>query len=219
MSNHDDFFGGSLTPPRTSSPPLDSLPGAGPGPYGGTSVATRQQTPALPIVIGLVGVALAAVVGFLGFRLLFDGPSIELPETILGLEKVDPDSAVGRQVEQALEQTKPFTDQADVAVEGAMYGGQDRMVFALGGDKGTEDPNEVSDYFTGFESGFAQWLPNATQTQVPAGPLGGEMRCGTSQSVGVCAWIDGDTFGAFVLGPAPEDLATTALEVRASIEK
>ncbi|HEX5016686.1 MAG TPA: hypothetical protein VFX15_03775 [Actinomycetes bacterium] len=226
MNGNDDFFGGSVTPPAPN-------PGQAPGAsnphlavnkeyanYGHVGLPPKQSSSnALPLVIGAVVLALVGVLAFAGYRMMFAGSQIEIPDTMLGLEKMDASSPAAQQLQSELEKaTSQFG--GDVDVEVGLFQGDRTMLFVMGGEAGTDDVSGgAEDYFAGFEGGLAQAGSSLKLTEVNAGPHGGQMKCLELPTGGTCAWISDDTFGAFAMSPMQGTAAETALKVRDAIEK
>ena len=120
---------------------------------------------------------------------------IDLPQTVAGLTKVD-NAALNQTANQTAQQIKTATN-ADSAVA-AYYAPSGDLTKAVGlvGATGriTDPEGELDDAFSGE-------LAVSGAEDVDPGPLGGEMRCGTTASNGqaltVCGWADG---GSLMLG-------------------
>ena len=96
MNGNDDFFGGSVTPPTPSTG--QALGASNPhmavnkeyANYRQVGLPAKQNSSnSLPLVIGAVVLALVGVLAFAGYRMMFGGSQIEIPDTMLGLEKMD----------------------------------------------------------------------------------------------------------------------------------
>ena len=218
MSGNDDFFG-------TPSPPGPSpLPGAPTPPsyatpqFGGAQpLPTKSSSPIVPLVVGLLVAAMVGALAFAGYRVLFGGPHIEMPDTLMGLDRVEPDATTQQLLDAATSQLK--SEIGDANVEVALYQSNDRVIFVMGGDVGSDDISDAQDFFSGLESGLASSGQAGSLKTVDPGSHGGEMRCVQMQNNGTCAWIDEDTFGAFVIAPLAGDLSAAAVDLRDSVEK
>jgi hypothetical protein len=231
MTGTDDFFGGSITPPNgpTTTGPTGPTPGAPLNPhmalnkeyasYGSATapVATSSRS-RFPLIVGAVVMAVVSTAGFGVFRVLFGGTQIEIPDTLMGLERVDSADPAASQLEQSVEQVK--SEVGDVDVEVALFQAPGQMLLVMGGEAGTDDVDGgAADYFAGFEDGLTQSGQAVQLTDVDPGPKGGQMKCLDLPSGGTCAWIGNDTFGAFAMAPLTGSAADTAKQIRDEIEK
>jgi hypothetical protein len=223
MSGNDDFFGASTPPASTPSPgyPAPPLrPGYAAQQFGGMGsqpLPSKSSSPVLPLVVGLLVAAMVGALAFAGYRVLFGGSHIEMPDTLMGLERVEPDATTQQLLDSSTQQLK--SEIGDANIEVALYQSPSQVIFVLGGDVGSDDISDAKDFFTGMEGGLASAGQAGTMKSVDPGPHGGDMRCLQVQSNGTCAWIDEDTFGAFVIAPLSGDLDAAAVELRESVEK
>lgn len=186
--------------------------------YSSGTTATKSPSNAKSIVllvlgIGLVGAALLqAYLAFLAPR-----TTIEMPDELLGMERIEADSVLGQQLDAAAAQlTGPGTEDLEIAG----YGDIDQFIVVLGGeiDDGSGSPN---DYFAGLEEGLASGGQSITLVEAEPGTLGGEMRCAIlgDQSVSLCAWVGDGVVGTVVItGPAADDYESTTREIRSNVE-
>ncbi|MFL6182085.1 MAG: hypothetical protein ACJ73J_07210 [Actinomycetes bacterium] len=226
MSGNDDFFGGSITPPP---PPSGFAPRGGVNPHmaqnqeyaaygmaaGPTSRATNTR---LPLIVSALVLAVVSSAGLAAYRVMFGGTQIHIPDTLMGMERVDTSDPSAQQLEQSVEDLR--SEVGDVDVEVAVFQSQSQMLFVMGGEAGTDDvAGGAADFFAGFEDGMSQSGQTTHLTLVDPGPKGGQMKCLELPTAGTCAWIDNDTFGAFAMAPLSGSAAETAQEIRAEIEK
>ena len=227
MNGNDEFFGGSITPPST--PPAS---GHDVNPhlthnkeyanFGGTGTGTVKATssPTQPIVIGAIVIAIA-VAGFFGYRMYFGGGSIELPDQLMGLERIDPESDTGRALEESWSDLSSVTgDEVTLHIGGYESGSQ--MLIVAAGEAGSGDVSEVEDFFAGMDETMKAQLPTATLKEADAGSHGGTMKCFEVAQSGVnaggCSWLAEETFGMVVVAPLDSDVAETTRQVRDAIE-
>jgi hypothetical protein len=84
-------------------------------------------------------------------------------------------------------------------------------------------PNQ-DDFLTGATAGLAQAGLQVTLTDQDPGSYGGKMQCGTAASpqgipLGLCVWIDDDTFGVIIgFNDNAAKITTLAPAMRADIE-
>jgi hypothetical protein len=223
MNGNDDFFAGSTTPPTADAA---GTPGAlnpvvmGNKEYASyapaASVPAPSSAPALPLVIGALVVVIALAAGLFGYRALFGGTQIEIPQSLLGLDRIDDSSPLAQQVEQAMSESA--SEWGDVDVEVGVFQSGQQVLFVMAGEEGVS-ADEADEFFAGFESGFNQSGTQGTLAEADPGPRGGEMRCITLPAGGTCAWVADDTFGAFAMTPMDADAATTAHQIRDAIEQ
>jgi hypothetical protein len=228
MASSDDFFGGSVTPP---TPPLGATPsdaavnphlavtkeyaafGAPPAP------APSAGNPRLPLFIGALVVIVVGTVAFAGYRVFFGGTQIEIPDTLMGMERIDPNSPAAQQLEASVEQVKSEVGK-DVDIQVGLFQAQQQVLFVMGGEAGSKDiEGGAASYFAGFEQGMVQSGATGQLTEVDPGANGGQMRCLELPTGGTCAWVDDDTFGAFAMSPLSGSAADTAAQIRDAIEK
>jgi hypothetical protein len=143
---------------------------------------------------------------------------IDLPQTVAGLTKVD-NPTLNKTANDTAQKLKTATD-ADSAVAAyyAPSGDLTKTVGLVGATGRITDPEgELDDVFSGE-------MAVSGAEDVDPGPLGGEMRCGTTASNGqaltVCGWADG---GSLVLGifinRSSTDSAELFRQIRAEILK
>jgi len=171
----------------------------------------------MPLVVGLLVVAMVGALAFAGYRVLFGGPRIVMPDTLLGMERVDPDGPMAQLLDATEAQLQ--SEVGDTKVEVALYQSGSQVIFVLGGDIGSGNVSDADDFFKGLETGLASAGQRGDLKTVEPGPHGGTMKCLQVQQNGTCAWLDDDTFGAFVMSPLTGELVATAVELRESVEK
>ena len=226
MSGNDDFFGGSITPPPSAPAQVSQVnphlaQNKEYGSYGGTSTVRASSSSTQPLVIGAI-VLVIALVGFFGYRMYFGGSAIELPDKLMGLERIDPDSDMGQSLEESWSELSALTGD-DVTLHIAGYNsGTDTLIVAAG-EAGSGDLNEVNDFFGGMADTMRAQLPTATLKDAEAGSHGGTMKCFEVAQAGVkaggCSWLAEETFGIIVVAPLDADVAETTRQVREAIEK
>lgn len=229
MSGNDDFFGGSLTPPVAPSgqpsggfnspPPINKEYGS----YGGpTPTSTKAATPLMPLVVGAVVLVVVALIAFVGYRYLFGGTQIELPNQLMGMERIDPDSAQGKALEQSFSQLNEDLDRG-VEVHVGGYQANGRLLVVAAAEDGTTNPNDVKQFFDNGVTTLLAEVPSAKVTDADPGPGGGKMKCFemtyAATKSGVCVWLAEDDLGAVVASPLESDVAQMARTVRAEITK
>lgn len=220
MTGNDDFFGTTPTPPAATpvAPPRPGYATPQYGSVGAQALPPTSRSSMLPLVIGLLVAAMVGALAFAGYRVLFAGPRIEMPDTLLGLERMDTDDPSTDQLIDAAEQQLK-SQIGDANVEVGLYRSANQFIFVLAGDFESGDVDDPSAFFSGMERGLASSGQAGTLKTVDPGSHGGEMRCLEVQSAATCAWIDEDTVGAFVIGPVAGDVGKTAVELRDSVEK
>ena len=220
MSGDDDFFGGSITPPTTGPAPGATQPHLSHKDYGSFGPATASAPSAtsnLPLIVGAVVVLGVLALGFLGYRMYF-APAIVFPDELMGMDRLESDSDLGRAVDQAWKQaesTFPDGVNADMAV----YMSGASMLMVAAGDVGTDEFGDADDYFNSLSQGIAQQAPQLKLTVEDPGSKGGELRCATQAAMGICAWVDEETFGLVVTSGLMTDSAETARSVREAVQK
>jgi hypothetical protein len=227
MNSSDDFFGGSVTPgaPVGATPP-DSV--ANPhmavnkeyAAYGTPPVpASATANHRLPLIIGVLVVLVVGTIGFATYRVLFGGTQIEIPDTLMGMERIDPNSAAAQQLESSVEQVKSEVGK-DVDIHVGLFQSGQQVLFVMGGEAGKDDiEGGTANYFAGFEQGLAQSGATSPLTDVDPGPHGGQVKCLELPTGGTCAWVGDDTFGAFAMSPLSGSAADTVAQIRDAIEK
>lgn len=204
-STNDDFFFAPSSPstPRSVGPIAQ--------------VATTPRWQARSVIMLVIGVALVLLtVGRVYVHYLSPGASIEMPDKLLGMDRVDPDSALGKQLDASRQQMSGI-DVRDLQVAG--YGDVDQFVMVIGGGV-NGDSSDADEFFSGATTGLPrdQFDPLSVED---AGTAGGEMRCTAAkrQPFAICAWIGDQVVGAvFLTGPAATDYAGTAREIRRQVE-
>jgi hypothetical protein len=226
MTGNDDFFGGSITAPP---PPNGFNPGGAVNPhmtqnkeYAAYSTAAgsvaRTTNSKLPLIIGALVLALVGAAGLAAYRVMFSGTQIQIPDTLMGMDRVDSNDPSAQSLEQSVDDLR--SEVGDVDVEVALFQSQSQMLFVMGGEAGTDDvTGGAADFFAGFEDGMSQSGQTTHLTQVDPGPKGGQMKCLELSTAGTCAWIDNDTFGAFAVAPLTGSAAEMAQEIRDEIEE
>ncbi len=177
------------------------------------------------IVLGSLAalvVLLAAVLGPVGWRFLNrEKASLTTPATVAGLTLDTSDEA--RQTTDYL-RTAVAAKTALSTTVGAVYQdptSQDRKVLLFGGTSVQLSPARALDQAFGLlndESGSVTDL-----REVPSGPLGGVVRCGTSNGDGgampVCGWADNASLAiALFPGRTVDAAAKLLLDLRAAVE-
>lgn len=218
MNGNDDFFGGSVTPQPAPTVTYtreyaDFTPGIRPP-------AQSAANPVMTIVLVVVG-ALVALAAFAGYRVMMSGTQIELPDELLGLERVDPESAMAQEVERSWAELETYVNEDVELHVGTYIEGQQMLVVAAAevGEGGAAGQDE---FFAGLSEGVAGQLPSARLTEEDAGVQGGRMQCFNMSSVGgeagACAWIADETFGIVVMTSRGADVAEATRSVREAIQ-
>jgi hypothetical protein len=217
MNGNDDFFGGSINPAP--------IPTAGPTPEAnvyappGSPVAPARaaSTPAVPVILIAVA-ALFAVAGLLGYRMLFSNTQIEIPQTLMGLERADDDSPLVQQLDRSVEE---FSSQwPGEHIEAGLFQSGDQILFVIGGEVGSQDLDGGAEgFFAGMDSELAQSGSQATFRLEDPGPRGGDLRCLDLPNGTMCGWIDDDVVGLYVMAPNLGEPAQVAQEIREAIEQ
>ena len=223
MSGNDDFFGGSITPPTTPPTPGGQVnphlaQNKEYGSYGGTSTVKASSSATQPLVIGAI-VLVIALVGFFGYRMYFGGGAIELPDELMGLERIDPNSEAGQAVEEGLSQLSDFAGD-DVTLHLGAYSSGPKTIIVLAAETGEDETPNAEAFFEGITQGLKEQLPTATLKDADAGTLGGTMKCfEVAQPVksGACAWVAEETLGVVIAGPLDTDIAETTRQVQTEI--
>lgn len=204
-----DFFGGVVVPHAQNTKEYAdfNLP----------SAAKPPVNKARTIVWYLlaVPVALVLVAGFWAYGVTFGRTSIEMPDTLMGMERMDSTSDVmQRTIEQLKEQTGTPGD-----VEAAVYQSDSTMLMVMAGEVGEGDGFTAESFFGGIDAGIAQAGLDVSMTAVDPGSWGGDVRCADFPSAGVCAWVADETFGFLSIAPpSGGDLEQAAQDVRDAIE-
>jgi hypothetical protein len=211
-------------------------PGTGPeaGPDADVGAAAGDATAAPPapaagvrrtrwILIGsLAGVFVVVAGGLIGWRVL-SGPHTRLtvPDTVAGLRHDT--NADAAQTADYLRDAIAANASLGGAV-GAVYtdpSSQDRSVLFFGGTGSIHSPGTRLDAAFGLlddQSGSVSGI-----REVPAGPLGGVLKCGTSNGDGapipVCGWADdGSLAVALFPGRSLDQAADLMRQLRAAME-
>jgi hypothetical protein len=217
MNGNDDFFGGSINPAPvpTAGPSPEPNVYAPPGPPGAPVKAA--STPAVPVILVAVG-ALLAVTALLGYRMLFSGTQIEIPQTLMGLERVDEDSPLAQQLDRAVDD---FASQwPGEHIEAGLFQSGDQLLLVIGAEAGSQDLDGGTEgFFAGMGSALAESGSQSVLEVVDPGPRGGDLRCLDLPSGTMCAWIDDDVVGLYVMGPNLGEPGQVAQEIREAIEQ
>ena len=124
-----DFFGGTVVPQPSHTRE-----------YGDFTVPSAAKTPvkkakAVLWYLLAVPVAIVLVAGFWAYGVTFGRTSIEMPDTLMGMERMDSSSDVmQRTIEQLKEQTGTPGD-----VEAAIYQSDSTMLMVMAGEVGAGD--------------------------------------------------------------------------------
>lgn len=226
MDDGNNFFGGSVTPPPNpvgthtgeygdySVPPASMTPSAVPGP-------TSGPTGFHIFVVGAV-LLLVAVVGFAGYRAFLSHTQIELPDELMGMQRVDPSEPMAQQVEQSWSQLETYFGE-DVELHVGTYTRGQEVLIVAAAEAGSSSSTEQDDFFAGLADGAGTEQSGMRFSEVDAGANGGRMQCAdmsaSGNRAGGCAWISGDTFGVVVVGNSPSDVAQVTRSVRDVIEQ
>ena len=223
MSGNEDFFGGSPTPASgvPFSPPTNpyAAPNREYGNYGGIPAPVAKNSGSqLALIVGAIVIALVGALAFAGYRVAFGGTQIEIPDTLMGMDRTDPNSPAGQSLKQ-FDQWNPAT--ADVDMQLALFqSSRGQTLFVMAGEAGTGDSDfGASDFFAGFESGMTQSGSTLSLVSADPGPNGGQMKCLEGPTGDACVWISEDTFGMFAMAPFEGDPADTAHQIREAIER
>lgn len=205
-----EFFGGTVVPqpPRTQG-------------YADFTVATSAPTATRPpvatwLVLAVVG-ALLVVGGYVGYRML-TGTSIEMPDTMMGMERIDPDSALGQELERSFSGAEMAAADMDFQVAG--YTSGEQMLLVAAAESGGQELEQDA-FFSGLATGLKTGLPGVSLKEVDAGSAGGRMQCMEvpAAAAGACAWISDETVGVVVTTGGSDDIAATTIEVRDTVVK
>jgi hypothetical protein len=205
--------------------PLSELSTAGDAEAGDEQPAARWRPPTRWVVLGSVAalvVVLLAVFGTIGWRLLDrEKVSLTTPASLAGLTLDTSDEA--RQTTDYLRTALAAKTSLSSTV-GAVYqdaAGTDRKVLLFGGTGTQISPGRDLDQAFALlndQSGTVTDL-----REVPAGPLGGVAKCGTSNGDGgampVCGWADNGSLAvALFPGRTVDSAARLLLDLRTGIE-
>jgi hypothetical protein len=211
-------------PPHTEADPVEITPEpfALAEPTGERTSGPRSRTRTIVLSSLLaVGLAGASVIGYAGWRIASQkDATLAVPTKVAGLT-VD-DSEDGRATGDYLQTALSAEVALDDAVGVVLTDESGKDVLFFGGTTLIWMPE--SDLKTAFglisdEQGAVTGLHD-----VPAGPLGGTMKCGTTRSSGadmpVCGWAD---HGSLALAMFPDrteaDAATLFEEIRSAAQK
>lgn len=208
---------GDASPPFDLSSPLDlSSPGDEPA-EGRPSRLSRGRLIVLGSLaaLGLVG---AAVLGTAGYRISSQkDATLETPEQVAGFRREDGEEA--RSTAEYLRTALSAEVDLDETV-GAVYtdtAAAQRSVLFFGGTTLVWTPERDLD--TAFELVSDDTGAVTGVRDVPAGDLGGTMKCGTTSTpdgdIAVCGWADhGSLALAMFPNRTPEDAAGVLLSIR-----
>jgi hypothetical protein len=211
--------GDRVGPPGDDAEPADEKSSP---PVGGRSTLLRPRNAAL-IGIVVVALVLAAIFGPVAWEMWGrDGVRITTPSRVAGLVLDDSQGA-----HDTIDYLRTAV-QTGVSLEkstGAVYAdeaGQSRSVLFVGGTGSVGSPEDaltktfrlISDDTGGVES----------VQSLPAGPLGGVMKCGSTKtdggSMAVCGWADHGSLGIAMFPNRPVDQSAELLRtMRQSMQK
>lgn len=218
MNGNDDFFGGSDTPPP--NPALTNTREYGDFTTGVRPRAQSTANPLLPVILIVVGI-LVAVAAFAGYRVMMSGTQIELPDELLGLERVDPDSAMAQEVERSWSELETYMGE-DVELHVGTYTEGKQLLVVAAAETGEDGAAGQDEFFAGLSEGMTSQLPTARFTDEDAGEPGGRMQCvdmpTAGVSAGACAWIADETLGIVVITSPDTDMADATRTIREAIE-
>lgn len=204
-ASEGDYFGSTVTPAPAGTPP-PSLPVASSGAPRSTAL----------VVVGAV--LLVAALGSAYWFFYGSRSAIELPDQLLGLERIDADSALGQQLDDAGEQySGAWTGDLEIAG----YGDVDQFAVVIAGQV-DEVRGGPEDFFTGLDQGLAISGQKFAFTKEDAGSKGGDLRCTVvpAQQAALCAWTNNDIVGIVALsGSLATDSANATREIRDQIER
>ncbi len=220
MNGNDDFFGGSANP-QPNPAVTNTREYANYSPTGVRPPVQSTTSPMLVIILVVVG-ALVAIVSLFGYRVMTSGTEIVLPDELLGMERVDPDSEMAQDVERSWGELETYVGE-DVELHVGTYTAGTELLIVAAAETGVTGTTEQDEYFAGFSGGFAGEMPQVELTELDAGPHGGRMQCvniaSSGNTTGACTWIADDTFGVMVLTSPEADIAEATLAVREAIEQ
>lgn len=204
-----DFFGGTIVPNAQHSQEYAdfSVPSASPAPV--------KKARSVVWYLLAAPAALVLVAGAWAYGVTFGRTSIEMPDTLMGMERVDSSSDLMQgMIEQLKDQTGTPGD-----VQAAVYQSDTTMLMVMAGEVGEGDGFTADSFFAGIDDGIAQAGLDVSMTAVDPGSHGGDVRCADFPSAGVCAWVADETFGFLSTAPPTGgDLEQAAQEVRDAIE-
>src|SRR4051794_28949387 len=170
------------------------------------------------LAVGLVG---ASVLGYVSWRISSQkDATLTVPATVAGL-RVD-SSDGGRTTADYLQTALSADVDVDRAVGAVFTDGSSNNVLFFGGTTLLWTPEDDLDAAFGLVSDDQGAVTGLHE--VPAGPLGGTMKCGTTKADGadmpVCGWADhGSLALAMFPGRAENDSAKLLLEIRDATQK
>ena len=180
---------------------------------------SRTRTIVLSSLLA-VGLAGASVLGYVGWRISSQkDATLTVPATIAGLS-VD-NSEEGRTTADYLQTALSADVDLDRAVGAVLTDGSSNNVLFFGGTALFWTPEDDLDTAFGLVSD-AQGAVTGLH-QVPAGPLGGTMKCGTTKADGadmpVCGWADhGSLALAMFPGRSVNDSAKLFVDIRSAAQ-
>ena len=162
-----------------------------------------------------------AVAAFAGYRVMMSGTQIDLPDELLGLERVDPDSAMAEEVERSYSELETYMGE-DFELHVGTYTNDQQLLVVAAAEIGESGAAGQDEFFAGLSEGIASELPTARFAEEDAGAQGGRMQCVDMPSAGggagACAWIADETFGIVVMSSPGTDMADATRSVREAIE-
>ncbi|HVQ88533.1 MAG TPA: hypothetical protein VMT88_10165 [Actinomycetes bacterium] len=218
----DDYFFASpvsAVPVGTTPPP--AVPPA--GLVGAASSYQQLPTPTAAasqgwdtkaIFLLIAGVVLALVGTTNAYHRMWpSGRTIELPETLAGIDQLDPNSDAGRQMQSAVSDMRNTT--AGTPLETQVYYEDGHFIIVAAAD-GVKD-TDAADFFEGADAGSSGL--GLTLVDVPPGSLAGQLKCSEKavNTLNACVWVDEDTVGILV-GSADMLDSTKAASIREEIE-
>ena len=218
MNSNDDFFGGTVTP--IPNPALTNTREYGDFTTGVRPPAQSTANPFLPVILIVIGI-LVAVAAFAGYRVMTSGTQIELPDELLGLERVDPDSAMAQEVESSYSELETYMGE-DFELHVGTYTQDQQLLVVAAAEIGESGATGQDEFFAGLSEGGTSQLPTARFAEEDAGAQGGRMQCvdmpTAGGSAGACAWIADETFGIVVMSSPGTDMADATRTIREAIE-
>lgn len=201
------FFGGAIAP--ATRPALEQR----------KSTRPRGQHPAVRGAIVFVVVtsvaAAAAAAAYFGIRELVT-PKIELPETMMGMERLDPESDFMRGTDRALNETELAPLHIDFHVAG--YGEAGHMVVVGAAERKGGLPVER---FFALTADVHIDRDGADLEKVPTNDPSVDLRCmplDIPQGY-ACAWLTEETVGTVFMVGEKLNPASVVADVRAAIER
>jgi hypothetical protein len=179
---------------------------------------TRTIVLASLLAVGLAG---ASVLGYVGWRISTQkDATLTVPATVAGLSVDGSDE--GRSTADYLQTALSADVDLDKAVGAVLTDGSPNNVLFFGGTTlfwTPEDDLKTAFGLVSDDQGAVTGLHD-----VPAGPLGGTMKCGTTQAdsaeIPVCGWADhGSLALAMFPGRSVDDSAKLLVEIRSAAQK